>query len=613
MPLNRQDSPLRYRSHKGDPARGYDSLASTWRMNARMIVMSIVFITLLAYLPFVWFQTELYEIQIPAPSQAVQWSWSWFVAGLPVKGGTVKLMLPGTTAAQVYDAAEARDYLASVIGKEWAQFSPFLVNSLWSYPGCFVALLAWYRYRDRTLSASKHIRGQYRTTAKDLVKRVRQEQEGDIAIGPVILPRRRETEHVFTAGGTGSGKTTFLRSVLGTIRGLGKRAIVHDTKLDLCREFWRPGDIILSPFLHATTRWTIFSELESIPQAFAAAHSVVVDEESTADKFWSDAARQIFFTLLVSLASKGTRRNHDLAEALKLDAEGLTDLLQVTPWGAQVAHHISSVAGPQSAGVLANLHRYSMAFSFMQDGDFSFRSWIRDEHSTQWVWIVNPPSTSKLLAPILTLAIDLACMHLLELPDSDDRRLYLILDELSALNKLSSLLNILQRGRSKGASAWLSVQDLGGLKAYSRDERDTIINNCMTKLLYRTSAVETAKYFEQMLGQQQIEQAHEAHTLSISAERDSIGVQRRDTTESLILASELASLPPYQAFLAITGHPIARLELSNYGGEGQGPGSAIYQMRDDLLLRAHASTASTPAITSQPLKPSLERPFLLGR
>ena len=178
---------------------------------------------------------------------------------------------------------------------------------------------------------------------------------------------------------------------------------------------------------------------------------------------------------------------------------------------------------------------------------------------------------------------------------------------------MSSLLNILQRGRSKGASAWLSIQDLGGLNAYSKDERDTIINNCMTKLLYRTSAVETAKYFEQMLGQQQIEQDHEAHTLSISAERDSIGVQRRDTTESLVLASELASLPPYQAFLSITGHPIARIEHPNYLGQGEGPGEAIYQMREDLLLG--------PGIMSKPQTPAppptanapRERPLVLGR
>lgn len=613
MPLTRQDSYIRYRSHQGDAARGYDSLASSWRMNARMVVMSFILITTLVYLPFVWFQVELDDVAVPEPRHAAQWFFAWAVAGLPAKDATVKMTLPGDDRARVHHAAHARDYLGTVIAWEWGQVSPLLADALWTYPICFVVMLMWYRYRDRKMSESRHIRGQFRTTARALAKRTRREQKGDIAIGAVYLPKRRETEHVLTAGGTGSGKTTFLRSVLGTIRGLRKRALVHDTKLDLCREFWRPGDIILSPFLAASGGWTLSSELESIPQAFAAAHSVVVEEDSSSDKFWSDAARQIFFTLLVSLASKGMRRNQDLAEALKLDADGLAELLRLAPWGAQVANHITSAAAPQAAGVLANLHRYAMAFSFMQDGDFSFRSWIRDEQSTQWVWIVNPPSTSKLLAPILTLAIDLACMHLLELPDSEDRRLYLILDELSALNKLSSLLNILQRGRSKGASAWLSIQDLGGLNAYSKDERDTIINNCMTKLLYRTSAVETGKYFEQMLGQQQIEQAHEAHTLSVSAERDSIGVQRRDTTESLVLASELASLPPYHAFLSMTGHPVARVELPNYLGQGDGPGEAIYQMREDLLLgHGIISKPQTPA-PPPTANATRERPLVLGR
>ncbi len=613
MPLNRQDSPIRYRSHKGDPARGYDSLASSWRMNTRMVAMTLLIVTALVYVPLVWLQLELYNVAAPAPSHAAKWSLAWFAAGLPAQDATVKLVLPGDTEARIYNATEARDYLSRVMAWEWSQVCPILLDTAWAYPACLVSLLAWYRYRDRRMSESRHIRGQYRTTARDLAKRVRREQKGDIAIGPVFLPTRRETEHVLTAGGTGSGKTTFLRSVLGTIRTRERRAIVHDTKLDLCHEFWRPGDIILSPFLAASSGWTIFSELQSIPQAFAAAHSVIVEEDSSADKFWADAARQIFFTLLVSVTAKGMHRNQDLAETLKLSGDELGDVLRLAPWGEQVAQHITSAAAPQAAGVLANLHRYSMAFSFMKDGDFSFRSWLRNEESTQWVWIVNPPSTSKLLAPILTLAIDLACMHLLELPDSEDRRLYLILDELSALNKMSSLLNILQRGRSKGASAWLSIQDLGGLNAYSKDERDTIINNCMTKLLYRTSAVETAKYFEQMLGQQQIEQAHEAHTLSISAERDSIGVQRRDTTESLVLASELASLPPYHAFLSVTGHPVARVELPNYLGQGDGPGEAIYQMREDLLLG--------PGIMSKPQTPAppptanapRERPLVLGR
>jgi type IV secretory pathway TraG/TraD family ATPase VirD4 len=142
--------------------------------------------------------------------------------------------------------------------------------------------------------------------------------------------------------------------------------------------------------------------------------------------------------------------------------------------------------------------------------------------------------------------------ELLNMSDDLNRRRFFILDELGALQKLSSLIDGLTLGRSKGMSFFLGVQDFGKIDLlYGRQMRETIWNNSITKVMLRVDAPEVAKYLSDQIGQMEVEESHHSHSMGVKDGRDGMSRSRQVQLRRAMLPSEIQAIPDLTAVAKI--------------------------------------------------------------
>ncbi len=90
------------------------------------------------------------------------------------------------------------------------------------------------------------------------------------------LPVRYETQHVFCAGASGTGKTVFLSQAIAAVRSLPVKGIIHGGKDgELAARFFNPQtDLIFNPFDKRSISWNVFdcirddSDFDGQPASF---------------------------------------------------------------------------------------------------------------------------------------------------------------------------------------------------------------------------------------------------------------------------------------------------------------------------------------------------------
>ena len=74
----------------------------------------------------------------------------------------------------------------------------------------------------------------------------------------------------------------------------------------------------------------------------------------------------------------------------------------------------------------------------MTAGDFSLRDWLEDPNGGN-LFITWREDMAVALRPLISSWIDVLCTSILSLPEDENRRLWMIIDELASLENLASL------------------------------------------------------------------------------------------------------------------------------------------------------------------------------
>jgi len=240
----------------------------------------------------------------------------------------------------------------------------------------------------------------------------------------------------------------------------------------------------------------------------------------------------------------------------------LLNFLRSHPAGAIGAQHISNPTSPQTQGVIAtlveHLHPVRVLLGLLNnENGISLREWL--QKGTGWLFLPYLPAYSSLLAPLFTALVNLLMIESLMQPDYPSRRIFFILDELGNLLTLPKLSTIVAVGRSKNVSVWLGTQTIAKLDVrYTPGVCKDILNNCNTKILFRVTDPDTAKFCEQLLGQQEFEERKKSYSLGVENVRDGVSFQRVDVTKPIVLASEFYNLPNLHFFIKIADLPPAK-------------------------------------------------------
>jgi type IV secretory pathway TraG/TraD family ATPase VirD4 len=388
-------------------------------------------------------------------------------------------------------------------------------------------------------------------------------------IGKVPVPRSAECRHFFIVGRSGTGKTRLIYSLIDKIRKQKAKALIYDFKGDYVSCFYdSEKDFIFNPLDRRTLHWSLFSEIETHADVDAVASSLI-PLTSKEDKFWVDGARDIFASIIHYLKRMNLETNQAIWDHVSLSEGEMLSLMQTSVnQGIEAAKRALGYLQGHDKGskvasdVLSTMRQYTNCFYYTRHlaSNFSIKSFIESEESS-FLFLVGYSKLRDTLKPLLSLFIDTTIRHVLSLHENYNRRIYLVIDEFVTLQKLSSILQGLEQGRSKGLSLIIALQDFNQLERVYRESAFSILNNCSTIVCFAVNDPRSAEVMSKTFGETEILETDESLSMGPEDLRDGLSLQRRRKVEKLILPSQIASLQDLTAYLKMLHYPVAKVRI----------------------------------------------------
>jgi Cdc6-like AAA superfamily ATPase len=368
------------------------------------------------------------------------------------------------------------------------------------------------------------------------------------------IPYKIENKHFFIIGAPGAGKTLLLNEVLEQLKLREEETIIHDFKGDFVDRFYNPvEDLIFNP-IDGDINWSIFNDVENEFEIDFIAASIIPQPTLREDPFWKSAARDVLVAILKYCYQNNLTKNKNILEILKKPNEEIAELLEKNGFG-YVRDYISGKDSKQAQSVMATLKQHTKFLEILPDGDFSIKNYLKN--GTGFIFLQNMPPVKDTISPALSLFLDVFAKNLLSLKDNLNRRVFFVLDEFGMLNRLNSIVDLLTNGRSKGASIWLAVQDIGQINnLYGDNLRQTIMNSCNNYFVFKTNDYQTAELLSKKIGEVKIKTADEmiAHNAvdNLNFENGRLNRRISEKIERLILPSEIQNLREREFFVNLS-------------------------------------------------------------
>jgi len=415
---------------------------------------------------------------------------------------------------------------------------------------------------DDTDHSQRVVRGARIVSGKELATKTRTKPSkhvlAQINIAGVPMPLVCESNHLLLAGSTNTGKSTAIDELLHCALARGDRLIVVDPNGHSLSRFGKKGDTVLNPFDKRGMGWSVFNEFRK-PYDFARiAKSVIPDSNDSNTQQWHAYAQQLFAETARAMSQNGETGTERLLYWLtQAPAEMLAKFLV----GSSASGLFEPGAEKAFASTRFILVHHVDSFQYLPSGDFSLRCWLESGEGNLFItWREDMLTT---LRPLVSAWTDILIASILTLSTEQPRRLWLILDELASLERLSSLEAGLTKGRKHGLRVVAGLQSVSQLDAIYGQYNAKTLRSCFRNLLAlgcANSDPNTAKEISDGMGQREVERIQK--TYSDSKNGSSTSTNRQRMIEPAVLPSQLTSLPPLRGFLKFAGdYPIGDIRL----------------------------------------------------
>ena len=395
------------------------------------------------------------------------------------------------------------------------------------------------------ISAEIHIRGSQLTRKPQFMQKaileasppVKGKNQG-IRIHPKIQTTEAlEASHLLIVGGAGAGKTTILWPVINQIIERGDKAIIFSFKGDFEQKIGTGERIgkqfaLLAPWDNRSALWTLGRDIRTRLDAEAFANTLIPDPEKSDNPMWINGSR----SLLVGIISEVQRERGEawgFAELAKKCAEALADfkvlkeiIIRENPVAAAL---ISGGADSKTTtSFLANISAYltHVVNLGVAADDLKERARQKQWSVNKWIAGKVPPITILGFRPSAKLISEAWCASLIEqivlkledLPDidtPDERRIWLILDEVPRMGKIPSITEALEVLRSKGVRICLGCQGINQIEEkYSKTTARSWAMQTATKILGRIAEPEDQKWAASLIGERDLERFTSQYNVS---------------------------------------------------------------------------------------------------
>jgi type IV conjugative transfer system coupling protein TraD len=377
--------------------------------------------------------------------------------------------------------------ILSLVEKFEGQVWHNILLSLWLMSNIFLFTSGFYLGQGKFKRPARILTGTEIITAKKLRKQaLKKNFKPDFTIGSVPLLKGSERNHIFVTGASNSKKTNCFHEILQQIRTRKQKALIVDTTGIFIKKYYRPGiDKILNPLDARSEPWNIWGECAE-PYHFEDLASVLIPADEK-EAYWYEASRTLFTAAAKQL------KDHNI-----LSTKALLALTVMKPEHEVREFFEGTLAAPIINGVTkatqhirSNLAVKIKCLELLEDTKepFSIRSWVADDTTEEWLFLSCPPSMQEILKPLISSWVSIAAKALRGLRESEERRLWFVLEELAALHKLPDLNAILAQISQYGGCVLAGTHDLPMLEEiYGLPLVKSIINLCQTKVVLRLEA-----------------------------------------------------------------------------------------------------------------------------
>jgi len=428
----------------------------------------------------------------------------------------------------------------------------------------FSLVYYWLKMKGHEQSEDNIIKGDRILEWKETKKLIkRQDMDSKLLLGGLPLIRHTETAHLFFHGTTGTGKSNAIKELLDQIRLQGDRAIIYDKSCNFLEEFFDPSqDILLNPLDKRGESWDLWQECRDSADFDNLAAAQIPMPSMSQDPFWVNAARTIFSAAAFEM------RNDPKRSIIKLLQYLLTAdlaLIQTYLKGTEAEVLVSEKGEKTAISIKSVLATYLKSLKYVRDGSpaFSIRQWIQAEEANNWLFITSLGDRHETLKPLISSWIDIAVNALLSLSPNQDRRIWLILDELTSLQPLPYLTQMLSESRKFGGSTVIGIQNYAQLaKSYNADGAREISSLLNTRFMFRQPDPEIAKWSALNFGESIIDEVREGLSYGANSMRDGISINRGEARKAVVSFSEMMSLANLNAYVRLPGQfPVTRVEF----------------------------------------------------
>jgi hypothetical protein len=348
----------------------------------------------------------------------------------------------------------------------------------------------------------------------------------------VVLPKTHWTRHALIVGGVGSGKTVVLLPIIDQLlNDPTARSFVYDVKGDFTRKFAkRPGVAVLSPWMTKSWVWDIGRDVQG-PADAAAFASAVFPDTGGSDTFWNVGCQLIVKGCVIAAQSQARSRAlagkdkpwswEHLNELLRLPATELMQLMALhCPEAAQLLGTDSESNTCQSLlATLAAKTRWIADLAVAWSARYwtsepvpkrrkrkrlSLKAWANGQTDIRHLIVAAGPDAS-LTASYIGAMVNVLTPHVMSLPDDEKgRALVFVLDEFASLARMN-LVPLLDKGRSKGVTCLLGLQDFAQVtETYGPETKQALVSMVGTHIVCKINPGETREQVANMFGQRRV-------------------------------------------------------------------------------------------------------------
>lgn len=349
------------------------------------------------------------------------------------------------------------------------------------------------------------------TAIMDAKQRLRKEPSKlSLNIHPKIqITEQLEEGSILIKGQSGAGKSTIVKPLVRQIYSLPVKSFTYDEKGEYQSTFKTKASVCLQLTDQADWFWDIGSDIANSNEAALVAQAMI-ELENENQRFFTDAARQIFKYVFVSLVESNNPWSwNDLSTRLFSTEQELKSLLSTVSASAATLVEPGTKTTQSIRSVLSTQLFWLDDMAKMQDSaknKWAITDLVTGETDKTHIFFRPNYTCPDLSKAVCNSLITLIIERWLSRNDSSREKFYLLLDELGNLPHNPSLVRWLTLSRAKGGRTLATTQDISLLyESYGENITNTILSLFRTVIVMRLGASgPSAQKASDLLGQQRV-------------------------------------------------------------------------------------------------------------